>query len=152
MQVHDDGTGTLRPDPSGAPSLNGTYGMDVVCDTYPGLTIEQVTVTGSKTVIDFALTSEYTSRFRTAAPGQETAFYIADPESRSEYKLLNVQGIALEPTWGCVETGETARFTLTFERIPDTLTSFHVIEGHQSSVDADGLPTNTWTFMNVSLK
>jgi len=136
----------------GVPSLKGEYAMNVVCDTNPELRIKKVTVTDSKTIFNLVFKSESTSWIRTAAPGQQTAFYIADPDSRAEYKLLNVEGIAMEPSQTSLEEGESVAFKLTFERIPDSLSTFHLIEGKTNSFGQDGMPTRSWTFMNVKLK
>jgi hypothetical protein len=134
------------------PLQNGTYEMNTACDTNPELRITRVTQSDTKTIIDLAFTSQGTSKIRTAAPGQQTAFYIADPDTRTEYKLLNVEGIAMEPVWTeLTEVGQTVNFRLTFERIPDALTKFHLIEGKVISVTEDGLPAHNWTFMNVEL-
>lgn len=146
-----DGTISSISQP-GVPSLKGEYAMNVVCDTNSELRIKKVTVTDSKTIFNLVFKSATTSWIRTAAPGQQTAFYIADPDSRAEYKLLNVEGIAVEPAQTPLQEGESVAFKLTFERIPDSLSTFHLIEGKTNSLGQDGMPTRSWTFMNVKLR
>ncbi len=151
VQVDKDGAASSISQP-GVPSLIGTYPMDVVCDTNAELRIKKIAITDSKTIIHLVFKSARTTQIRTGAPGQQVAFYIADPNSRAEYRLLNIEGISLEPSWTPLEIGESLAFKLTFERIPDTLTTFHLIEGKMPSLTGDGLPTVSWTFMNVTLK
>lgn len=141
--------------PSATPSLNGDYPMSMISNTCPELRIRKVTVTDSKTTIELNFTHSELSadtKIRTAAPGQQTAFYIVDPDSGKEYKLLNVEGIAMEPSWTPIRSGESLDFTLTFERIPDSVTKFHLIEGKVQSFSEEDKPLNSWTFMNVTLK
>ena len=145
------------PNPS-FPSLNGEYAVDVVCDTNAQLRIKKVTITDTKTVIGLTFKSETigndapTNKMMIAAPGQQAAFYIADPDGRMEYKLLNVEGISLNPKWTFLEEGQPVNFTLTFERIPDHLTKFHLIEGKTQLLDENNNQTRTWSFMNVKIK
>lgn len=136
----------------GVPSLKGTYSLDVVCDTNSELRITKITIAENKTIVNLVFKATRTPRIRTAAPGQQSAFYIADPNSRDEYKLLNVEGIAMDPVWTELQEGESLDFKLTFERIPDSLTTFHLIEGKTQNFSEDGLPTRSWTFMNVKLR
>jgi len=140
------------------PSLKGRYKLNVVCDTSAQLTIKSVEVTDKNTVIELSFRNAFikdaspTDSIRTAAPGKSTAFYIDDPESTKEYKLLSVKGIELEPKFTKIKEGDTLNFTLTFERIPDSLIKFNLIEGKTKSVGTDNQPLDTWTFMNVELK
>lgn len=144
--------------PPAVSSLNGEYLMNAVCNTNAQLRVVKVTVTENKTLVDCTFRNErigteaLTDRIRTAAPGQQTAFYLSDPNSRNEYRLLNVEGIALEPTWTLLKEGERLNFHLTFERIPDTMTQFHMIEGKVPSLSEDNQPLRNWTFMNLRLK
>lgn len=160
VKVQDETERDFTPAPSrdNVPSLNGQYTMDVVCDTNAQISIKGIEITDTKTIIGLTFNNIKigdevpTDKIRTAAPGQQTAFYIADPDTRVEYKLLNVEGIALEPKFTQVTEGETVDFTLTFERIPNYLTRFHLIEGKVQAVGPDNQPLTTWTFMNVNLK
>lgn len=126
--------------------------MNIVCDTNSELRIKKVKVIDDKTIFNLVFKGAGTSKIRTGAPGQQVAFYIADPNSRAEYRLFNVEGIAMEPAWTPLQEGESVAFKLTFERIPDSLTTFHLIEGKTPSLSEDGVPTRSWTFMNVKLK
>jgi hypothetical protein len=147
----------IKSEEPAMPSLKGDYDVDATCNTCKDLHLKQIAVTDSKTYMYL----EYTqptgewglgSRIKTGAPGQETAFFIADPQSRAEYHLLNVDGIDVDPAYTTVAAGETVKFRLTFERIPDTLTCFHLIEGKVRGVWEENQSSNTWTFMNVKLR
>jgi hypothetical protein len=140
------------------PALTGDYRMNTVCDTDAHLTIRGVTVNDTKTIVDLRFNNvnigdeTARGRIKVAAPGQENAFYIADPERRAEYALLNVEGIALEPKWTLLHENDVIDFRLTFERIPDSLTTFHLIEGKVPTMDTAEERATSWTFMNVRLK
>ena len=140
MTTSEDAT----PSETAQPRLNAEYSMDVVCNTDSELRIQKVTNTDTKTIVHMTFKAEAhgdegpTPQIQTAAPGQATAFYIADPDTRAEYKLLNVEGIALQPSWTNLNDGDTLDFTLTFERIPDQLTRFHLIEGKTQALNNDG--------------
>jgi hypothetical protein len=141
-----------------ASSLGGKYILNRVCDTDSHLTINWIRVTDTKTIIDLTFNNirigdeVARDRIRTAAPGQQNAFYIADADRRAEYALLNVEGIGIEPRWTKLRDGDVLNFRLTFERIPDTTTSFHLIEGKVPGLDDNNEPVTTWTFMNLRLK
>lgn len=109
----EDSTPT-PPKKSEIPSLNGKYSVNVACDTDPSLSIKKITITDTKTVIDLRseCKKEKGCMARAAAPGQQTAFYIADPDTRTEYKLLNVEGVSLEPKWTTLESGEALDYSL----------------------------------------
>lgn len=131
VKVQDETQRDAPPVPSRTdlPSLNVQYEMDVVCDNEPELRLTRVTVTDTKTICDFTYTSQTASPIGVAAPCQQTAFYIADPDTRVEYKLLNVEGNSLLPQVTNLQPSESINFILTFERISNNLTKFHIIEG-----------------------
>ncbi len=139
----DTGSSTQR-------KLNGEYKMSVACNTYPDLNITKVKVADDETIISFSYTNkgEATIYIMTAPPGHKEAFFIMSTDNSKKYNLLNIEGIAIKPSKTYVKAGATVYFTLTFERIADSMTRFHVIEGEIEP--SDGLVS--WRFLNVKLK
>jgi hypothetical protein len=129
---------------------NAAYNLDVPSDTCPQLHIRRITHTPNSTIIDLTFINEGLApvmRVRTGAPGQQTAFTLTDPTSGHVYQLQNVEGISLDPLWTTVDEGETVNFTLTFERLPDDLTAFRLIEGVGDTSEQGQI----WSFSNVPL-
>ncbi|NJK51141.1 hypothetical protein HC931_26265 [Candidatus Gracilibacteria bacterium] len=62
------------------------------------------------------------------------------------FKLVEVFGIRTDE-FITVQPGQSIKFSLRFERIPDSLETFHLIE-EKGTGDDDRTP---WTFNNVQL-
>lgn len=134
------------------PSLEGTYSMRRVCDTQPELTIESVEVTEDRTHVEFvyrnAEAANSYKRIRVFPPGHLSAFFLRSADGPHTCELLGVEGITIAPQNVRVYGGESCRFRLAFDRLPDTMTRFHVVEGRIDSEEPD---FTTWNFLDVEL-
>ena len=100
--------------------------------------MKTIEITNDYTKIHFEFDSEI--ECRAYPPGNENAFFIKDALSDKTYKLLNIEGLSIYPQYSITE-----EFTLTFEKIPNDLFQFHLIEG-VSGLEYDEDAIN---FMNV---
>lgn len=138
------------PLPISTPSLNGDYKINVICKTNPKLKIERIRITNEETIIYFVFTNtdSYPKTITTPPPGHEEAFFIMRTDKPKKFHLLDIEGIAIKPNYTSAQPNETVKFMLTFERIEDSMTRFHVIEGEVEPKDNN----ISWRFLNVGLK
>ncbi len=133
-----------------AESINGEYNVNKVCDTSPGLTITKIRVTSNETIVYFHFKNIESRTVLPGVhpPGTNEAFYIIQVDGPKKFLLRNIEGIAVRPSGTEVKAGGAFDFTLTFERIEDSMKRFHLIEGEET-----GNPNERkWRFLNVDLK
>jgi hypothetical protein len=120
------------------------YPMAHVCRTAPHISITKVELTNDETIV--YMKYEPTGKeMGIYPPGHDMAFFITDVSNAKKYNLLDAEDIAIKPNLQYAD--REINFKLIFERIPDSMKRFHIIEGK--------LPTETsitWHFTNVKLK
>jgi hypothetical protein len=132
--------------------------LNAVCDSDSELRLLSVIHSDTTTSMQLRFTGDVDGEFggarsiSTGAPGQLTSFFVQDAETDREFKLLNVDGLSLDPVRTVVRDGRSVEFSLTFERIPDSVTRFHLIEGKIQPPDQNGNPLIYWVFSNVNLR
>jgi hypothetical protein len=131
-----------------------TYKVSHVCDTDSRLKITEVKITADETVVTLVFTADMDTIVRTAPPGHKEAFFLRHPKSKKKFDLLNVSGIAITPQCTYVRKGTQISFSLTLERIDDSMDSFHLIEGEVEPTPdpVTGVPFISWKFMNVKFR
>lgn len=125
----------------------GEYILDKKCNTKPDLKIIKIIVTENETIIKFNYrnTSRNTFYIKVYPPGHQEAFYIIKSDKSKKFHLLDIKGIPIAPMAAKIKKGEILEFTLTFERIENSMKRFHVIEG-----EIEGAGRN-WHFLNVNI-
>ncbi len=130
-------------------SINGEYTLRTVSDTDRNLKITRVTIDDTQTTVHFRFynaTGE-DANISVSRPSDPRAFYIASTDLSRIFPLRDIEGIAIQPQYSLVSPGETLEFTLIFDRIDDSMTRFHLVEGV-----ADDPEVTEWVFQNVTLK
>ena len=127
------------------PSLSfaESFSVNKVCNTSPALKLTSVEVTEDETIISFTYDwthKEAAERLRIWPPGHDKSFFITDIRKTNKYLLLDVEGASIAPNWS-----KPNSFTLIFEKIPDNLKRFHLVEGNL-------MASGAWNFVNVKLK
>ena len=83
---------------SGADASQQTIKVNKTCESLPGLTMTQVTITDDQTRVDFEWqNSDSDYAISIYAPGDESAFVIKDTRSSKAYKLQSAEGIVCRP-------------------------------------------------------
>ncbi|MBI4748441.1 MAG: hypothetical protein HY774_08115 [Acidobacteria bacterium] len=130
--------------------VNREYKINKTCDTCKDINITKVAVKDNETII--TLKCENTNRqpqfFGVYPPGHKEAFYLIKVDNSQKFQLLNIDGVGIRPQWSTIRPQETLNFTLTFERIEDSMRRFHLIEGE---IEGDQSTVNCH-FLNVELK
>ncbi|MBW1846852.1 MAG: hypothetical protein JRJ27_06855 [Deltaproteobacteria bacterium] len=104
---------------AGTNAAQQTIRVNKVCQSLPGLTMTQVTITDDKTLIDFEWkNTEEDCAISIYAPDNESAFVIKDKRSARTYRLQNVEGIDYYPNKVRIKEGEVKTFTLVFDKMP----------------------------------
>lgn len=104
---------------TGANAFQKTILLNKSCQSIPGLTMKQVTITEDKTLVDFEWeNAEGNWAISIYAPENDAAFVIKDKHTSRTFKLRSAQGIATYPNKLNVNEGEVKRFTLIFDKIP----------------------------------
>ncbi|MHC4548577.1 MAG: hypothetical protein ACYTEZ_07350 [Planctomycetota bacterium] len=124
------------------------YALDKASVTMPNLHLTEVVVSPKATRVTCEYLPDQTRLVGVHPPGHEGAFSIQTLDRSRAYRLTGVEGIAILPERTTVEEGQTLKFRLTFEPIPDDLWEFHVGEGRY---DAEAGETS-WQFVKVSLR
>ncbi len=89
------------------------------CESLPGLTMTQITMTSENTLIDFVWENTDEDRAISIYPPEDkSAFVIKDKRTAKIYKLRSVEGIAIYPNKASIKEGETKKFTLVFDKMP----------------------------------
>jgi hypothetical protein len=102
---------------TGANAAQKTIKLNKVCQSVPGLTMTQVTITDDKTLVDFEWeNTDGDWNLSIYAPENESAFCIKD--KRKTYRLLSAEGIAYYPNKVNIKEGEIKKFTLVFDKMP----------------------------------
>jgi phage shock protein PspC (stress-responsive transcriptional regulator) len=130
-------------------SINGAYTLQTVADTDPNLVITRATIDDAHTAIHFRFrnaTGESAS-ISVSPPGDRRAFFIVSSDFSKVFPLRDIEGIAIQPQHAVVEPGDVLEFTLTFDRIDDSMTHFHLIEGLVDDPDV-----TEWVFKDVVLE
>jgi phage shock protein PspC (stress-responsive transcriptional regulator) len=130
-------------------SINGTYTLRAVADTDPNLEITRATIDDAQTAIHFRFrnTTGESASISVSPPGDPRSFFIASSDLSRVFLLRDIEGIAIQPQRTVVEPGEDVEFTLIFDRIEDSMTRFHLIEGLVDDPDVI-----EWVFQNVVLQ
>lgn len=133
--------------------LSGAYNVQKRCDTAPDLLLSEVTVTRSRTILRFRyIATGYSpngppiTRISVYPPDSEDPFYLTDVGRSKRFRLLKVHGVAEKPDETKIEKGDIVSFTLEFERIDDSMTNFHALEGDNPDF------ANAWNFWNITLQ
>lgn len=129
-------------------SLNGMYVLNQQSDTSPDTYVTTVVVSDAATEITIEVVnpSPDESWIQVYPPGSRDAFFLVSPDGAQVYPLRSVEGVAVVPEQVVLLADETRDFTLTFDRIPDSLSQFHLIEGvtdHPDMIE--------WVFSNLTL-
>jgi hypothetical protein len=104
---------------TGANAAQKTISVNKVCQSLPGLTMTQVTITDDKTLVDFEwVNAEGDYAISIYAPDNESAFVIKDKRTERTYKLQSAEGIGYYPNKARIKEGETKKFTLVFDKMP----------------------------------
>ena len=114
------------------------YTISKASNSQPKLVLERIENTEDETIATFSW--DPNSKARVWPPGHDKAFFLTDVKKANKYHLLDVEGISVAPKWSYPKS-----FRLTFERIPDDLKRFHVVEGNLMSSGA-------WNILNVKLE
>lgn len=154
-------TGTQSPVTSAEPALpweraardprKTTFSRDrgeinVTYRTDPFVHIDQVKITATSTLVIFNVQSVSRDAFLISleGPGSAGALMITDRQFNRAYRLKNVRldGWPQEPYE--LRPGENKPIIVEFERIPDDLYFFHIVEGETPSA-------GSWDFYDVEL-
>jgi len=125
------------------------YIVNKVCNTQPNLTMTKIVITEDETLVTFVYKNggSKTQDIGILPPGHKEAFYITKIDKTKKFHLLDISGISIWPSKSKIKSGESIEYTLTFERIDDSMKRLHLIEGEI----ADQTSTY-WHFLNVKLK
>lgn len=113
----------------------------------PYVEIEQVRVTETGTLVSFVVSSLGDDKFpiELAGPGSPEAMYLTDRGFQRVYRLKDIKNFDGWPNEAYeLQPGENKWFIAEFERIPNDLYYFHVLEGEQGEPGA-------WDFYDVEL-
>ncbi len=127
-------------------SLNGTYKVDKRSYTEARMKIKQVQVTDDETILRFRLVNSTKKKYGMGIypAGNKGAYFIVSTDGKKKFRLIDSQGINILPgKYMYVPVGKSKEFTISFERIDDSMTRFHLMEGN--------LKKNAWHFMNINL-
>lgn len=113
------------------------------------VSIDQVEVAKTATVITFSYhnTSYEPIMMRLSKPDFEGAFYITTTNRSKKYQIIDKDNIAYEPDNTTVPANSYHTFKIYFEPIPDTLTTFSILEG-----DPKFQSGQEWNFYDIRLK
>jgi phage shock protein PspC (stress-responsive transcriptional regulator) len=130
------------------PPPRGTYWIGQHSDTDPHVTLTQVQVGDSRTVVRlrFENTEAEPANISAYPPSDPHAFFIAAADGSSALPLRDVSGIALAPQHTTVQSGTAIEFALVFDQLDAGLTRFHLIEGLVDDPEA-----TEWIFSNIAL-
>ena len=113
------------------------------------VSIDKVEIAKELTVITFSYhnTSFEQVMMRLTKPGENGAYYITPPDRSKKYYIINKDNIAYEPDNTLVPPNSYHTFKIYFEPLPETLTSFSILEGEPE------LQTGKeWNFYDIQLK
>lgn len=120
--------------------INVTYSTD------PFVHIDQVKITSTSTLVIFTVQSVSRDPFMISleGPGSPEALMITDRQFNRAYRLKNVRldGWPQEPYE--LRPGENKPIIVEFERIPDDLHYFHIVEGESPN-------PGSWDFYDIEL-
>jgi hypothetical protein len=103
----------------GANAFQKTILLNKSCQSIPGLTMKQVTITEDKTLVNFEWeNAEGNWAISIYAPENDSAFVIKDKRTERTYRLRSAEGIAYYPNKLNIKEGDVKRFTLVFDKIP----------------------------------
>jgi hypothetical protein len=121
-----------------------SYSIRHVSLTDPEVAITKVTFGSDKTTLELELTCESACGVGIYPPGQEGAFFMTDAADENRYNLLGSEGVQIRPNEDHLSAGETIKFKLFFEKVPEG--NFNLHEG--------GVSTGNelyWHFLDVKL-
>jgi hypothetical protein len=126
------------------------YPLNIVCSGEARLKLTRVRITKQATFITLVWQNKPgdTVPLTVAPPGHREAYFIKSTTGKERWDLLDATGIAIKPEYTKSPPGGRIEFVLKFERIPDSMPKFHLIEGDVQPVDGN----TTWHFLNVPLK
>jgi hypothetical protein len=124
------------------------YALDKASVTVPTLRMTEAIVTKRATRLKFEYTPDHARQVGVYPPGHAGAFILQTLDRKRTYKLTGVAGVPLLPERTTLDAGETLKFSLTFEPIPDDLWEFHVGEGEHTAEAGE----SSWQFVKVSLR
>lgn len=113
------------------------------------VSIDKVEIAKEVTVITFSYhnTSVEQVMMRLSKPGAPGAYYITPTDRSKRYYIINKDNIAFEPDNTLVDPNSYHTFKIYFEAIPETLTSFSILEG-----DPGMQSGKEWNFYDIQLK
>lgn len=131
-------------------SLDGVYRLNVPCKSDPNLLVRTVIIESEKTIIEFRdhnRNSQEELNARLYPPGHPNAFVISSIDQTKKFHIVDIEGMAIAPKYRVIGPGEYVDFSVTFERIDNSMNRFHVTEGQQDTKDMF-----TWNCLNILLK
>ena len=113
------------------------------------VSIDKVEIAKEQTVITFSYhnTSFEQVMMRLTKPGENGAYYITPLDRSKKYYIINKDNIAYEPDNTLVAPNSYHTFKIYFEPLPETLTSFSILEG-----DPEHQTGKEWNFYDIQLK
>ena len=133
------------------PFLNGTIykNLSIGGTSTNRVSIDQVEVAETTTIITFSYhnTSYEPVMMRLSKPGFSGAFYITTTDRLHKYQIMDKDNIAYEPDNTTVAANSYHTFKIYFEPIPDSLTTFSILEG-----DPELQSGKEWNFYDIRLK
>lgn len=128
-----------------------TYSRDrgeirVAYSTDPFVHVDQIKITSNSTLVIFTIQSVSRDPFLISleGPGSSDALMITDRQFNRAYRLKNVRLDGWPETPYELRPGEHKPIIVEFERIPDDLHYFHIVEGESPS-------PGSWDFYDIEL-
>lgn len=143
--ITKQGTGFLEP------FLNGDIyeSLSIGGTSTNRVSIDKVEIAKELTVITFSYhnTSFETVMMNLSVPGTLGAYYITPPDRSQKYNIVDKDNIAYSPENTLVAPNSFHTFKVYFEPIPDSLSSFSILEGAPELQSG-----KEWNFYDIQLK
>jgi len=113
------------------------------------VSIDKVEIAKEVTVVTFSYhnTSFDQVLMRLSKPGEVGAYYITPADRSKKYYITDKDNIAFEPDNTLVRPNSYHTFKIYFEPLPETLTSFSILEGNPETQTG-----KEWNFYDIQLK
>ncbi len=113
------------------------------------VSIDKIEIAKEVTIITFSYhnTSHEQVLMRLSKPGEMGAYYITPADRSKKYYLVDKDNIAFEPENTLVRPNSYHTFKIYFEPLPESLTSFSILEGAPEQQTG-----KEWNFYDLQLK